>query len=157
MSKIGKLPITIPSGITVNLDGRQLTVSNPQNQLQLTIPNQIELDIKDDQILVTRLSEAKKVKSNHGTIRALIQNMITGLITPWQKNLEILGTGYKAAVNDQKISLTVGFIKPVDIVIPSGITVTVDGGTKIKITGIDIRYADEFIKLKPGKTAKTEV
>jgi len=180
MSKIGKLPITIPPAITVNLSGRQLTVSNSQDQLQLTIPTQIELDIKDNLITVTRLSEAKKVKSNHGTIRALIQNMVTGLQTPWQKNLEILGTGYKAALSGKKISLTVGFIKPVDIDIPADITVSLDGDTKINISGIDkakvgqlasnirkvrppepykgkgIRYKDEFIKLKPGKTAKTD-
>jgi len=179
MSKIGKLPITIPQGVQAKLVGDHFTTSNAKDQLELTIPDKINVDIQDEQILVTRLSELKKVKSNHGTIRALINNMVTGLVTPWQKDLEVLGTGYKAILSGQTISLIVGFIKPVDIQIPPGITVTLDGDTKINITGIDkakvgqlasnirkvrppepykgkgIRYKGEFIKLKPGKAAKT--
>ena len=140
----------------------------------------IKIDIKDKQILVSRLSSDKKTKANHGTTRAHLANMVAGVVTPWVKQLEIRGTGYKAAVNGAKLTLTVGFIHPVDIIAPPGIHISVTEETKITVSGINktivsqiasnirkvkkpepyqgkgIRYLDEFIKIKPGKAAKTE-
>lgn len=179
MSKIGKLPITIPQGINVTISKTLVEVSSAKETLSTPIPSHIEIKVVDNQIIVNRLSEIIRAKSNHGTIRSILQNMVTGLATPWQKQLELIGTGYKASVTGNKLNLTVGFIKPVLIDIPQNITVTVDSDTKITISGADkiavgqiasrirkirppepykgkgIRYKDEFIKLKPGKAAKT--
>lgn len=179
MSKIGKLPITIPQGINVTVGKTSVEVSSPKETLSLNIPSFIDITVADNQIIVTRLSEIIRAKSNHGTVRSILQNMVTGLTTPWQKQMELIGTGYKASIAGNKLSLTVGFIKPVLIDIPPNITVTVDSDTKITIVGANkivvgqiasmirkirppepykgkgIRYKDEFIKLKPGKAAKT--
>ncbi len=179
MSKIGKLPITIPQGINVTVGKTSVDVSSAKETLSLNIPSHIDVAVADNQIIVTRLSEIIRAKSNHGTVRSILQNMVTGLTTPWLKQMELIGTGYKASVVGNKLSLTVGFIKPVLIDIPQNVTVTVDSDTKITISGANkivvgqmgsmirkirppepykgkgIRYKDEFIKLKPGKAAKT--
>jgi len=179
MSKIGKLPITIPQGISVTVGKTSVDVSSVKETLSLNIPSHIEIKVIDNQIIINRLSEIIQAKSNHGTIRSILQNMVTGLVTPWQKQMELIGTGYKASVTGNKLNLIVGFIKPIIIGIPQNITVTVDSDTKLTISGSDkikvgqmaslirkirppepykgkgIRYKDEFIKLKPGKAAKT--
>ncbi len=178
MSRIGKQPVTIPAGVTVTIENRLVTVTGPKGTLTLTIPFKIEVEVKDDQVIVTRLSEDKKVKANHGTTRAHINNMISGVQTPWTKELEIKGTGYKASVNGNKLKVLAGYIHPVEVTAPEGIQFQVPEETKIIVTGIDrmvvgqvasnirkirkpepykgkgIRYADEFIKLKAGKKAK---
>ena len=178
MSRIGKQPVTIPTGVTVTIENRLVTVTGPKGTLTLTIPFKIEVEVKDGQVIVTRLSEDKKVKANHGTTRAHINNMISGVQTPWTKELEIKGTGYKASVNGNKLKVLAGYIHPVEVTAPEGIQFQVPEETKIIVTGIDrmvvgqvasnirkirkpepykgkgIRYADEFIKLKAGKKAK---
>ncbi len=178
MSRIGNLPITIPENVTVSLDNRLVTVTGSKGVLTLAIPLKINVEIKDNQIIVTRLSEDKKVKSNHGTIRARLNNMVTGMVTPWIKQLEIRGTGYKFAVNGNKLTVTAGYINPVEVVAPEGVFFQLDEDTKLTVSGIDkitvgqtasnirkirtpepykgkgIRYLNEFIKLKAGKTAK---
>jgi len=179
MSKIGKLPITVPQGVTVTIGKTSVEVSSAKETLSVNIPSHVDIKLVNDQIIVNRLSDMIKAKSNHGTIRSTLQNMVTGLTTPWQKQLELIGTGYKALVSANKLNLNVGFIKPVTINIPQNINITVDSDTKITITGANkivvgqiaslirkvrppepykgkgIRYKDEFIKLKPGKAAKT--
>jgi len=181
MSKIGKQPVQIPSGVNITQADNQVKVSGPKGELYLHLPDKIKVEIKQNQVLVTRLSSDKKTKANHGTIRAHINNMVIGVQTPWTKQLEIRGTGYKASTTGDKITLIVGFIHPVDIVIPPGIQVQIDNETKITVSGIDktvvgqlasnirkvkkpepyqgkgIRYVDEYIKIKPGKAAKTTV
>ena len=181
MSKIGKQPVQIPSGITVTQVDKQVKVSGPKGELSLRLPDKIKVEIKSDQVLVTRLSSDKKTKANHGTIRAHINNMITGVQTPWTKQLEVRGTGYKASTVGDKITLIVGFIHPVNLIIPAGIHVQIEEETKITVSGADktmvgqlasnirkvkkpepyqgkgIRYVDEYIKIKPGKAAKTTV
>ena len=180
MSKIGKQPVPIPPPVTVSQSESQVKVTGPKGELYLLIPDKIEIAIKDKRILVNRLSSDKKTKANHGTTRAHLANMVVGVVTPWVKQLEIRGTGYKAVVNGTKLTLTVGFIHPVDIIAPPGIHISVEEDTKITVSGIDktivgqiasnirkvkkpepyqgkgIRYLDEFIKIKPGKAAKTE-
>lgn len=179
MSKIGKLPISIPEGIEVNLQANLLTISTPTQTFTLNLPPRIDINLDKNILLVTRQTEDKKTRSNHGAIRSIINNYITGLKTPWQKSLELIGTGYKVSVNADQVVLSVGYIKPVQIKIPSGLKVTTDSETKITISGADrvvvgqfasnirkirppepykgkgIRYQGEFIKLKAGKTAKT--
>lgn len=178
MSRIGNLPILIPAGVTVAVDKRLVTVTGPKGTLTLNLPQKINVDIKDNQIIVTRLTEDKKVKACHGSTRAHLNNMVSGVQTLWKKELEIRGTGYKASVNGNKLIVTAGFIHPVEIIAPEGINIVVAEDTKITVTGINkvivgqtasnirkikkpepykgkgIRYLNEFIKLKAGKTAK---
>lgn len=179
MSKIGKQPVQFPSIVKISQSDGQVKVSGPKGELFLTLPAKIKVEIKPDQVLVSRLSSDKKTKANHGTIRAHINNMVTGVQTPWTKQLELRGTGYKASTSGNKITLIVGFIHPVNLIIPTGIQVQIEDDTKITVTGIDktvvgqlasnirkvkkpepyqgkgIRYVDEYIKIKPGKAAKT--
>ena len=178
MSRIGKQLITIPSEVTVGINANIVSVTGPKGELKLIVPQKINVEVKDNQVIVTRVSEEKKTKANHGTTRAHINNMIKGVVQPWEKQLEIKGTGYKAAINGNKLRLTVGFIHPVDIVPPAGVFFQVPEDTKVIVTGCDrtavgqtasnirkvrppepykgkgIRYVNEFIKLKAGKKAK---
>lgn len=178
MSRIGKQLINIPAGVTITVDSNLITVTGPKGELKLNVAAKINVEVKDNQIFVTRVSEDKKTKANHGTTRAHINNMVKGVVEPWKKEMEIKGTGYKAALMGNKVRLNVGFIHPVDIEAPEGVFFQVPEETKIIITGADktkvgqvasnirkvrppepykgkgIRYADEFIKLKAGKKAK---
>ena len=178
MSRIGKQLITIAPEVSVTVDGSLVKVVGPKGELVLVVPQKIEVSVDKGQITVKRLTEDKKVRSNHGTIRAHLNNMVKGVVTPWQKNLEIRGTGYKASVAGNKLTVHAGYIHPVIIEAPQGIEFVVTEDTKITVTGVDktivgqvasnirkirkpepykgkgIRYADEFIKLKAGKTAK---
>lgn len=178
MSRIGKQLISIPTGVTVTVDSNKVNVTGPKGTLILNIPFKINVEVKDNQVLVTRFSEDKKVKANHGTTRAHINNMIQGVITPWKKELEIKGTGYKANVSGNKLIVNAGYIHPVEMIAPEGIQFQVTEDTKILVTGCDktivgqvasnirkirkpepykgkgIRYVGEVIKLKAGKKAK---
>lgn len=180
MSRLGKKPLLISSPTTVTISDGLITVTGKNGTISRSVPDKIDIKITDDQILITRLSNDKQTKSNHGTIWSHLNNMITGVNQPWTKSLEIKGTGYKAEVNGNILTIIAGFINPVKVSIPTGLTVTVDNETVIGISGVDkelvgqfastvrkirppepykgkgIRYVDEFIKLKPGKAAKTQ-
>ena len=172
------MPITIPTGVTVNVDSNLVTVSGPKGSLSIKVPFKITVEVKDGIVYVARLSEDKKVKACHGATRAHINNAVLGVQIPWKKEMEIKGTGYKASINGNKLKLLVGFIHSVEIIAPEGIFFEVPEETKIIITGVNktivgqvasnirkvrppepykgkgIRYANEFIKLKAGKKAK---
>jgi large subunit ribosomal protein L6 len=161
MSRIGKQLINIPAGVTVVVNSNEITVTGPKGELKLILPLKINVEIKDNQVIVTRVSEDKKTRSNHGTVRAHLNNMIKGVVELWNK-----------------LKLLVGFIHPVEIIAPIGVFFEVPEETKVIITGADktkvgqvasnirkvrppepykgkgIRYANEFIKLKAGKKAK---
>jgi large subunit ribosomal protein L6 len=178
MSRIGNQTITIPENVTVIVDNRQVKVSGPKGELTLNLPLKINIEVKDKKIIVSRETNDKITKSCHGSTRAHLQNMVTGVVTPWTKSLEIRGTGYKASVSGDKLSVSAGFIHPVFITAPKGITIEVAEDTKVTVIGSDrtivgqvgsnirkikppepykgkgIRYLNEFIKLKAGKTAK---
>jgi len=178
MSRIGKQLITIPTGVTVTVDKNAATVVGPKGTLTLNIPAKINVEVKDNQIIVTRLTEDKKTKANHGSTRAHLNNMVKGVQEHWKKELEIRGTGYKASLNGNKLKLNIGFIHPVEFVAPVGIEFQIAEETKITVIGADktvvgqvasnirkvkppepykgkgIRYLNEFIKLKAGKKAK---
>jgi len=178
MSRIGKQLIDIPAGVTIVVNSNEVTVTGPKGELKLNVAPKINVEVKDNQVFVTRVSEDKKTRSNHGTTRAHINNMVKGVVTPWEKTLEIKGTGYKAILMGNKVRLNVGYIHPVDIEAPVGVTFQVPEDTKVIVTGCNktvvgqvasnirkvrkpepykgkgIRYADEFIKLKAGKKAK---
>jgi len=178
MSRIGRLPISIPSGVTVNIDSNMVTVSGPKGTLTLKTPLKIKVEEKEGKVVVSRLSEDKKIRSNHGSTRAHLNNMIKGVQNHWKKELLIKGTGYKAVLSGNKLVVSAGYIHPVEVVAPEGIQFQVLEDTKVTISGPDktivgqvasnirkirtpepykgkgIRYVDEFIKLKAGKTAK---
>ena len=178
MSRIGKQPISIPSGVTATVDKNVVTVAGPKGNLSLVLPPKINAEVKDGQLIVSRLTEDKKTKANHGATRSHLNNMINGVQNHWQKDLESRGTGYKASLNGNKLKINVGFIHPVEVTAPEGITFQVQEETKITVSGADrmvvgqvasnirkirppepykgkgIRYVDEFIKLKAGKKAK---
>ena len=179
MSRIGKQIITIPEAVTVTMEGSSVTVTGPKGTLSYRVPHRIKVNIENSQITVTRIAEDKQTRSNHGSTRANLNNMVKGVVIPWTKELEIRGTGYKASVSDDnKLTVLAGFIHPVHITPPEGITISVTDNTKVTVSGCDrevvgqvasnirkirppepykgkgIRYLNEFIKLKAGKTAK---
>lgn len=178
MSRIGKQSIAIPAGVTVTVDKSLVTVTGPKGTLTLNVPFKINVEVKDNTVFVTRVSEDKKIKACHGATRANINNMIKGVVTLWTKDLEVRGTGYKASVNGNKLKILAGFIHPVEITAPTGVQFQVQEETKITVSGADkvavgqvasnirkirppepykgkgIRYINEFIKLKAGKKAK---
>jgi large subunit ribosomal protein L6 len=178
MSRIGRLPITIPQGVTVVASPSEVTVTGPKGTLKIQLPQKINVEVKENEVFVSRTTETKDAKANHGTIRARVSNMVKGVVEPWKKELEIRGTGYKASVNSNKLVVMAGYIHPVEIVAPEGIQFAVNQDTQITVSGADkvvvgqvasnirkirkpepykgkgIRYVGEFIKLKAGKTAK---
>lgn len=179
MSLIGKQAISIPEGVTVNLTPAQVTVIGPQAELKLRLPAQIKVELIANQLKVSTLSHNLQTQADHGSVRAHLNNMVCGVVTPWKKDLEIYGTGYKASLEDNRLKILVGYIHPVYFTAPPGIEFQVTEETKITVLGADktlvgqiasnirktrkpepykgkgIRYAGERIKLKAGKTAKT--
>ncbi|MBU1130045.1 50S ribosomal protein L6 [Patescibacteria group bacterium] len=178
MSRIGRQPVSIPDGVAVSIGKSSLVVKGPKGELDLDIPNKIKVELVNNQVIIKRLSEEKKTKSLHGTIRSLIENMTKGVTELWKKELEVRGTGYKAVLSGSKLVVNAGFIHTVDIDIPQGINIDIHKETEITVSGCDktlvgqiasnirkirkpepykgkgIRYKNEYIKLKPGKTAK---
>ncbi len=178
MSRIGKQIITIPENVTVKSEGSLVTVTGPMGTMTHSLPLKTQVSIENNQIKVIRLAEDKQTRSNHGSLRAHLNNIVKGVVTPWTKELEIRGTGYKASVSGNKLTVLAGYIHPVIIEAPEGITITVNEETKIVVSGSNrevvgqiasnirkirppepykgkgIRYLNEFIKLKAGKTAK---
>lgn len=178
MSRIGNLPITIPSGVTVEITGQDVSVTGPKGSLKMGIQSGIKAAVQDGKVLVKRSNDQKQVKALHGLTRNLIANMITGVTNLWSKDLELVGVGFRAVVNGNKLVLNVGYSHPVEIIAPGGITFEVADNTKIKVSGVDkqlvgqvaanikkvrvpdvykgkgIRYAGEYIRKKVGKSAK---
>jgi len=179
MSRIGKLPVAIPAGVEVNLaEGNLLTVKGPKGTLSRKLVDDINIEIKDNQILVTRPSDLKRHRSLHGLTRSLVFNMVTGVTEGYSKTLEINGVGYRAAKAGDKLTLTLGYSHPVEMVDPEGITTTVEGNNKIIVSGIDkekvgqfaaeirakrppepykgkgVKYSTETIRRKVGKAGK---
>ncbi|NBU23328.1 MAG: 50S ribosomal protein L6 [Actinobacteria bacterium] len=178
MSRIGKLPIPLPAGVTVAIDGQNVSVKGPKGELALTIAEPIKATLEDNTIIVSRPDDEAKSKSLHGLTRTLIANNVHGVSTGFTKTLEIIGTGYRAAAKGSNIELALGFSHPVVIEPPKGITLTVEGNTKIIISGVDkqavgeiaanirkirkpepykgkgIRYEGERVRRKAGKSGK---
>lgn len=179
MSRIGKLPVAIPPGVSVELgDANAILVKGPKGELRRTLSSEMNVEIKDGTVVITRPSDLKRHKALHGLTRALIANMVQGVNAGYAKTLEIVGTGYRAAKNGQKLNLTLGYSHPVEMIDPDGIVSTVEGTNKIIISGIDkekvgqyaanirekrppepykgkgIRYAGEKIHRKAGKAGK---
>ncbi|WP_166877078.1 MULTISPECIES: 50S ribosomal protein L6 [unclassified Salinibacterium] len=178
MSRIGRLPIPIPSGVDVKVDGSVVTVKGPKGELTLTAANPIEVKIEDGQVLVTRPNDERESRSLHGLTRTLIANQIIGVTEGYTKGLEVVGTGYRVAAKGSSLELALGFSHSVTVEPPAGISFTVEGNNKITVSGIDkqavgeaaanirkirkpepykgkgVRYAGEVVRRKAGKAGK---
>lgn len=179
MSRIGRMPIAIPAGVTVEIaENNHVTVKGPKGTLERTLPTEMEIKKEGDEIIVTRPNDLKKMKSLHGLTRTLINNMVIGVSAGFEKVLEINGVGYRGAKQGKKLVLNLGYSHPVEIADPEGIETVMEGQNKIIIKGIDkekvgqfaaeirtkrepepykgkgIKYADETIRRKVGKTGK---
>jgi large subunit ribosomal protein L6 len=179
MSRIGRMPIAIPAGVTVTVaENNKVTVKGPKGTLERVLPSEMDIKVEGEEIVVTRPSDLKKMKSLHGLTRTLISNMVVGVTTGYEKVLEVNGVGYRAAKQGKTLTLSLGYSHPVVMEDPEGIEVTLDGQNKIIVKGIDkekvgqyaanirekrqpepykgkgIKYADEVIRRKVGKTGK---
>lgn len=137
MSRIGRMPIPVPSGVTVKIDGNVVSVKGPKGELSREIPKDITVEQNEGVLNVTRPSDAKEHRSLHGLSRTLVANMVTGVTKGFTKTLEIAGVGYRAAKSGSKLALTLGFSHPVEVEPPAGITIDVPAPTKIIVSGID--------------------
>ena len=178
MSRIGRMPIAIPTGVTVTIaENNKVTVKGPKGTLERVLPSEMDIKLEGDTVTVTRPNDLKKMKSLHGLTRTLINNMVVGVTDGYEKVLEVNGVGYRVQKSGKKITLHLGYSHPVEVEDPEGIESTVDGN-KIIIKGIDkekvgqyaanirekrapepykgkgIKYADEVIRRKVGKTGK---
>ena len=137
MSRIGKLPVEIPAGVEVKLSGNTLTVKGPKGELVRELHPEMNIEVQDTAVVVTRPSDKKEHRSLHGLTRTLIANMVEGVTKGYQRNLEIVGVGYRAAKQGNKLVLTVGYSHPVEITPEDGLEIEVPAPTKIQVKGID--------------------
>jgi large subunit ribosomal protein L6 len=178
MSRIGKQPITIPAKVKVEIKGRDCSVEGPKGRLNLTLPPRTAIKVEGQRIDVTRTGDTSEAKAMHGLARSLVNNMVIGVSTGFSKRLEINGVGFKAAVQGKVVNLSLGYSHPVNYALPDQIKVTVEDNTKVLIEGPDkmlvgkvaaeirsfyppepykgkgVKYADETIRRKEGKTVQ---
>jgi large subunit ribosomal protein L6 len=177
VSRIGKKPIDIPKGVTVSQKGNHVNVKGPKGELQQSVHSNITVEVKGSEVVVTRPNDTKENKSLHGLTRALIQNMVTGVDESYKKTLDIVGVGYRAELKGINLLLNLGYSHPIYFIPPDGITIETPSQTQIVISGVDkqlvgqvaakirsfrkpepykgkgIKYSDEHIRRKAGKTA----
>ncbi|MCI5793040.1 MAG: 50S ribosomal protein L6 [Lachnospiraceae bacterium] len=179
MSRIGRMPIAIPAGVTVTIaDGNVVTVKGPKGELTRTFAHELTIEQKDNEIIVSRPNDVKRIKALHGLTRSLLHNMVVGTSEGYQKVLEINGVGYRAAKQGKVLTLNLGYSHPVEMTDPEGIETVMEGQNKIIVKGISkekvgqyaaeirtkrppepykgkgIKYDDEHIRRKVGKTGK---
>ena len=179
MSRIGRLPVTVPAGVTVEIaENNKVTVKGPKGTLVKELPVEMEIKQEGETIVVTRPNDLKRMKSLHGLTRTLINNMVVGVTAGYEKVLEVNGVGYRAAKSGNKLTLSLGYSHPVEMIDPEGVETTLEGQNIIFVRGIDkekvgqfaaeirdkrrpepykgkgIKYSDEVIRRKVGKTGK---
>ena len=178
MSRVGKLPIPVPSDVTVSLDGQRVAVRGPRGELDHEVHPEISVALEEGQVVVTRPSDAPTVRALHGLTRALVANMVTGVSQGFRKSLEIVGTGYRAELRGSNLVLTVGYSHPVEMTPLPGAAFELETPTRVHVSGIDkqvvgqqaalirqvrkpepyrgkgIRYQGERIRIKAGKTSR---
>jgi large subunit ribosomal protein L6 len=178
MSRIGKMPIIIPSGVTVTMKDRHITVKGPKGELSRILPPEIRVKAEDGKLTVSRPSDSQRHLAFHGLTRTLVANMVEGVSKGFEKTLEIVGVGYRAEKTGDKVSIRVGYSQPVEVSPMPGVTLAVEGTNKIKVSGINketvgemaaniralrppdsykgkgIRYSGEVVRVKPGKAGK---
>ena len=158
MSRIGRMPIAIPAGVTVELaENNQVTVKGPKGTLSRVLPSEMEIKVEGSEVTVTRPNDLKKMKSLHGLTRTLIHNMVVGVTDGFTKELEVNGVGYRASKAGKKLTLNLGYSHPVEMEDPEGLESTVDGN-KIIIKGIDKekvgQYAAEIRRSEERRVGK---
>ena len=178
MSRIGKAPISVPGGVSVTIDGSDISVKGPKGELSRTVPEQVTVRQDGDTIVVERADDERESRSLHGLVRSLVQNMVTGVTDGFHKDLDIVGVGYRATPKGSGLELSLGFSHPVVVDAPDGITFNVPLPTRIEVHGIDkqlvgqvaanirawrtpepykgkgVRYVDEHVRRKAGKAGK---
>ena len=178
MSRIGKLPIPVPAGVEVKIDGQVVEVKGPKGTLTHTVPAPIAVALEESTVVVTRPNDERLARSLHGLTRTLIANNIQGVTEGFTKGLEIVGTGYRVAAKGSALEFALGYSHPITVEPPAGISFTVDGNTKVTVHGIDkqavgevaanirklrkpepykgkgVRYAGEVVRRKAGKAGK---
>ena len=179
MSRIGRMPIAVPAGVTVEIaENNHVTVKGPKGTLERTLPSEMDIKLEGAEVIVTRPNDLKKMKSLHGLTRTLINNMVVGVTEGYKKELEVNGVGYRASKAGKVLTLNLGYSHPVEMEEPAGITFEVPTPNQIIIKGIDkelvgqtaavirtkrppevyrgkgIKYAEEVIRRKEGKTGK---
>ena len=178
MSRIGRMPIAVPSGVTVNIEGNRVTVSGPKGELSRSLPSDMGINLENNILAVSRPSDSQEHRSRHGLTRSLLANMVEGVYKGFEKTLEIVGVGYRAEKVGDNLVIRIGYSHLVDVSPLPGISLDVEGANRIKVTGINkevvgemaaeirairppdaykgkgIRYAGEIVHLKPGKAGK---
>lgn len=178
MSRIGKVPVPVPAGVDVALEGDVITVKGPKGTLTHNVPAPIEVAVEDGNLVVTRPNDERDARSLHGLTRTLLSNMVVGVTAGYEKKLEIVGTGYRVTAKGTDLEFALGFSHPVVVTAPEGITFAVETPTKFSVAGIDkqqvgevaanirkirkpepykgkgVRYAGEVVKRKAGKAGK---
>jgi large subunit ribosomal protein L6 len=178
MSRIGKRPIPVPAKVTVDIQGLYLTVKGPKGNLERQLPDKVIIAQEGETLTVVRQDESRTARERHGLVRTLVANMVDGVSNGFERRLDIQGVGYRAQAQGNKIILNVGYSKPVELDMPSGIQVAVENNTQVIVSGIDkelvgnvaakirsvrppepykgkgIRYLGEFVRRKAGKTGK---
>jgi len=178
MSRIGRLPITIPAGVDVKIDGRAVAVKGPKGELSLTIASPIEASVEEGTVVVTRPDDERESRSLHGLTRTLIANQIIGVTQGYSKGLEVVGTGYRVQAKGSNVEFALGYSHPITVEPPAGISFAVEGNNKLTVNGIDkqavgevaanirklrkpepykgkgVRYAGEVVRRKAGKSGK---
>ncbi len=144
MSRVGKKAITIPAGVTVAINGHDVTVKGGKGELHWTMPEGISATVEGTELTVSRADDSRKLRSLHGTNRSLLSNMVEGVSKGFKKELEIVGVGFKAAVKGKALDLALGKSHPILHPIPEGITVTVTDNTKVKVEGVDKQVVGQF-------------
>ncbi|CAB4568215.1 unannotated protein [freshwater metagenome] len=178
MSRIGRLPVDIPGGVTVTLDGQNVSVKGPKGELSLVVSDPIRVAIEENQVVVTRPDDERTSRSLHGLTRTLIANQIVGVTQGYEKGLEVVGTGYRVAAKGSSLEFALGYSHSITVDPPAGITFEVEGNNKLTVKGIDkqavgevaanirklrkpepykgkgVRYAGEVVRRKAGKSGK---
>ncbi|WP_292054563.1 MULTISPECIES: 50S ribosomal protein L6 [unclassified Brevundimonas] len=158
MSRIGKKTITVPKGVTLTLNGQDITVKGPKGELSWTVAEEIEVKQEGDELTLTPRSDSQRANAMWGLSRTLVANMVTGVTDGFEKTLELVGVGYRAALKGNALSLQLGFSHDVDIAPPAGITFAVPKQTEIKISGIDKQAVGEIAavirKMRPPEPYK---
>jgi large subunit ribosomal protein L6 len=178
MSRIGKRPISIPGGVTIEINGQNVSVSGKLGKLQQELPSLVEVQREGDTLVVVRENDSRPARERHGLCRTLVSNMVEGVSKGFEKRLSIQGVGYRAAAQGNKLTLNVGYSKPVEMIMPEGIQVAVENNTQIIVSGTDkaivgnvsakiravrppepykgkgIRYLGENVRRKAGKSGK---
>lgn len=179
MSRIGKSPVEIPKGVTISVEGQKVTCKGPKGALTVELTQGLNAKIDGSKVVVSRAEETRELRAMHGTVRALINNMVEGVTKGYEKKLEVVGVGYRAILQGKKVALNVGFANTIEVAIPDGITVKIPDQNHIEVSGIDkqlvgqlaadlraarkpepykgkgVRYVGEHVRRKSGKATTT--